>query len=144
MKESLREGLSTTQRISVTEDRTIDFLVADQADRSDTSARVYATPALVADIETVCRDFLLEHLDEGEDSLGTRIDVEHLAPTLQGMWVEITATISQVDGRAVTFDLSACDPVDESVARGRHNRFIIDVEKTRQRLAAKAAKAAKA
>jgi predicted thioesterase len=144
MKESLREGLSTTQRISVTEDRTIDFLVADQADPGDASARVYATPALVADIETVCRDFLLEHLDEGEDSLGTRIDVEHLAPTLQGMWVEITATIAQVDGRAVTFDLSACDPVDESVVRGRHNRFIIDVEKTRQRLAAKASKAAKA
>ncbi len=144
MKESLREGLSTTQRISVNQERTIDCLVADQADPSDASARVYATPALVADIETACRNFLLEHLDEGEDSLGTRIDVEHLAPTLQGMWADITATVSKVDGRAVIFELSACDPIDELVARGSHNRFVIDVEKTRQRLAAKASKAATA
>jgi predicted thioesterase len=56
------------------------------------------------------------------------------------MWVEITATIAALDGRAVSFEVTARDAVDD-VARGRHNRFVVDVEKTKARLAAKAAKA---
>lgn len=138
---SVHEGMSVTERRTVTEDRTIDFLVANEASSSEVSDRVYATPSLVADIETICREFLLKHLEAGMDSLGTRIDVEHLAPTLPGMWVEITATVVEVEGRAVTFEINARDPIDKKIARGRHNRFIIDVNKTRQRLAAKAAKA---
>ena len=79
MKDSLRQGLSTTKRIVVTENRTIDFLGPDprlvgspcaavSVDSPDESGRVYATPSLIRDIETVCRDLLLEHLEPGEDS----------------------------------------------------------------------------
>ena len=60
--------------------------------------RVYATPSLVRDIEHTCRDLLLEHADAGEDSVGMEISVRHLAPTLLGMEVEITATVSAVEG----------------------------------------------
>lgn len=141
MKETLQAGLTTTRRFTVTEDRTIDFLAAGGPDKS---GRVYATPSLVRDIEETCRDLLLEHLDPGEDSLGTRVDVEHLAPTLLGMWVEITAKLVKRDGRAASFEVTARDPIDEPVARARHDRFVIDVGKTKERLAAKAAKAAAA
>ena len=103
--------------------------------------RVYATPQLVKDIEITCRDFLLRHLDGGEDSVGTHVSVDHLAPTLLGMWVEITLTVAEVKGRLVTFDVIAQDPVDQ-IARGRHVRFVSDVGKTLERLQAKAAKAA--
>ncbi len=57
-----------------------------------------------------------------------------------GMWVEITVTLAEVDGNAVAFEFSARDAV-EQVARGRHNRFIVGIEKTAQRLKAKLAKA---
>jgi predicted thioesterase len=57
-----------------------------------------------------------------------------------GMWVEITVTLTEVNGGAVAFDFTARDAVEE-VARGKHNRFIVGIEKTAQRLQAKRAKA---
>ena len=135
MKQSLAAGVSATRRFTVDRKRTIGFM--------GDEGRVYATPALVEDIETTCRDLLLEHLDAGEDSVGTRVELDHTAPTPEGLWVEITATVAQVEGRAVTFDVSARDPLD-AIARCRHSRFVVDVEKTRARVAAKAAKAAEA
>lgn len=132
MKDSLKAGLSTTRRFTVDEARTVDFLGDD---------RVYSTPALVGDIETTCREMLLEHLDAGEDTLGIRVELDHLAPTLMGMWVEVTASVAEVDGRMVVLDVAARDPVDEKIAACQHRRFVIDVAKTGERLAAKAAKA---
>ena len=143
MKDSLKEGLTATRRFTIDEARTIDFLDAG-GDAPGASARVYATPSLVRDIETTCRDLLLEHLDAGEDSLGTRVDIAHMAPTLLNMWVDITVTLDKLDGRAAGFEIAVGDPVDISVARGRHDRFIIDVAKTKERLAAKAEQAAAA
>lgn len=132
MKPSLAVGVATTRRITVDKGRTIGFMGEE--------GRVYATPELVRDVEMTCRELLLQHLDAGEDSVGTRVEIEHLAPTLMGMWAEITATIVEVKGRMVTFEVSGKDPLDQ-IARGRHTRFISDVAKTKERLAAKAAKA---
>jgi len=87
-----------------------------------------------------CRDLLLAHLEPGRDSVGTRVELDHLGATLLGMWVEITVTLTAVNGNAVSFDFTARDAVEE-VARGKHNRFLVGVEKTAQRLLAKRAKA---
>lgn len=130
MKATLASGLKATRRFAVDEPRTIDFLASDGGD----SARVYATPALIQDIEQTCRDFLLDHLDEGEDSLGTEVNIKHLAPTLLGMWADVTIEITKLDGRALSFAVTVRDPVDEAVATGTHDRFVIDVAKTLQRL----------
>lgn len=132
MKESLAKGLSTTRKIRVDRERTIDFM--------GEKARVYATPMLVLDIERICRELLLEHLDPGEDSVGTRVEVDHLAATLMGMDVELTVTVSEVKGRAVSLDIEGRDSV-EPICRGKHNRFVVGVETTVARLAAKAQKA---
>jgi fluoroacetyl-CoA thioesterase len=132
MKATLKAGLGAARRYPVDRERTIDFM--------GEKARVYATPMLVRDIEVTCRDLLLEHVDAGEDSVGTRVEIDHLNPTLLGMVVEITATVAEVKGRLVTFDISARDGID-AIARGRHSRFVVDVKATEQRLAAKAAKA---
>jgi predicted thioesterase len=59
--------------------------------------------------------------------------VSHIAATPIGMWVDITVTVNSVDGRAVTMEINAQDPV-EQVCRGSHSRFIVDVEKTIERL----------
>jgi predicted thioesterase len=132
MKPTLQSGLAANVSFDVTRDRTIDFM--------GEQARVYATPMLVRDIEIACRDLLLLHLDPGEDSVGTRVELDHTAATLMGMKVELTVSIAEVKGRAVTFDVAGRDSV-EPICRGRHSRFIVDVKKTELKLAAKAQQA---
>ena len=132
MKTTLSAGISSTREITVDRERTIDFM--------GESARVYATPMLLRDIEMTCRELLLAHLDAGEDSVGTRVELDHTAPTLLGMKVRIEARVAELKGRAVTFDVSAHDGLD-SICRCRHSRFIVDLKQTEQRLAAKAEKA---
>ena len=132
MKTSLQAGVNSTTTVSVERDRTIDFM--------GERARVYATPMLVRDIEVACRELLLLHLDPGEDSVGTRVAIDHLAATLLGMRVELTVTITEVKGRAISFDISGRDNL-EPICRGQHQRFVVDVKTTEARLAAKAQKA---
>ena len=74
-------------------------------------------------------------------TVGTEIAIKHLAPTLLGMSVEITVTVSEVEGRKVSFDVSAKDQI-EPICSGTHGRFVVDVGKTIERLKAKAAKRA--
>ena len=131
MKASLTIGLTATRRIVVDRNRTIGFM--------GEGGRVYATPELVRDIEVTCRNLLLEHLDDGEDSVGTRVEVDHLSATLVDMWVEFSVTVIEIKGRSVTFEVAAHDAVD-AIGRGRHTRFIVDKAKSQERLAAKAAR----
>lgn len=128
MKDSLQPGVTTTRRCDVTADKCIQFMGDD--------LRVYATPAVVADMEYTARDLLLDHLDDGEDSVGARVEIDHMAPTLAGMWADVTVTVSEVKGRLVTFEFTVSDPV-EPVAKGTHVRFVVDKAKTAERLAAK-------
>ena len=133
MKSSLTVGLSATTRIAIDRARTIDFM--------GESARVYATPMLVRDIEVACRELLLGHLDPGEDSVGTRVELDHLAPSVLGSRISIHAKLVEVKGRAVAFDITGSEGA-ATICRGRHARFVVDVEQTRQRLKRKQAQAA--
>jgi fluoroacetyl-CoA thioesterase len=133
MKQSLQPGLSSAKRITIDRDRTISFMGED--------ARVYATPRLISDIEFTCRDLIIAHADPGEDSVGMEVAVKHLAPTLAGSTVEITVRVAAVDGRKVSFDVSAKDELD-TVSAGTHTRFVVEVARTKERLTAKAAKLA--
>lgn len=132
MKPSLQAGASIQREYPIDRERTIGFM--------GEAARVYATPMLVRDIEMTCRELLLQHLDEGEDSVGTRVEVDHLAATLLGMKVTIDAKLAAVEGRSVTFEVTGTDGVD-TICRCRHQRFVVDVKTTEARLAAKARKA---
>ena len=131
MRDSLRPGISRTNRVTIDKDRTIGFM--------GDEGRVYATPRLVHDIEHTCRDLLLEHCDPNEDSVGINVSINHLAPTLPGMTVEITATVSAVEGRKITLEIAAKDNL-EPIGAGTHSRFVVDKGKTLERLKAKAAK----
>jgi predicted thioesterase len=95
---------------------------------------------MLYDIEMACRDLLLEHIESGKDSVGTRVELDHVGATLMGMWVEVAVTLATVNGNAVSFDFTVRDAIEE-VARGKHNRFVVGIEKTAQRLQAKRAKA---
>jgi len=130
MKPTLKLGLAHTQKITVDEPRVISFMGDD--------CRVYATPRIISDVEYTCRDFLLPHLDPGEDSVGTKVNWEHVGPALLGAEVAISIKLIQVDGRRVTFEAKVDDGAD-AVARGTHERFVVDVQKVRERLLKKKA-----
>lgn len=131
MKSTLRPGVSRKSRVTIGRERTIGFMGEE--------GRVYSTPSLVLDIEETCRNLLLEHVDAGEDSVGTAIALRHTAPTLLGMTVEIAVTVTAVEGRKVTFEIAAKDEL-EPIGDGTHSRFIVDIDKTQARLKAKAAR----
>lgn len=132
MKTTLAAGLSFTKRLVVDEGRCISFMGRE--------SMVYATPRMVSDMEYACRDFLLAHLDEGEDSVGAHVTIDHLAATPLGLEVTIEANVANVEGRRVSFEFTVRDPV-ETCGKGLHVRFVVDGAKTRERLAAKMAKA---
>ncbi len=132
MKDSLKAGLSLTRRITVDEERSVGLL--------GPGLEVYATPAMVRDIEIVSHDLIVEHLDAGEESVGTHISVDHLGATPLGMPVDITVTVVEVDRRRLRLDAEIKDAL-EQVGRGRHDRFVVDIEKQKARLEAKLAKA---
>ncbi len=132
MKDSLQAGITKTCRHTIDKDRTIGFMGDD--------CLVYGTPNLLYDIEILCRDLLLEHSDEGEDSVGTHVSLDHMGPTLLTMWVEITATVTEVKGQAVNLEVTARDALQQ-VAKCKHSRFVVDVESTVKRLKGKLAKA---
>jgi predicted thioesterase len=132
MKESLKPGLELKKTLTVDESRCIGFMGKE--------GMVYATPRMVSDVEYACRDFLLAHLDTGEDSVGAHVSIDHLAATPLGLTVEVFARIVEVDRRKVTFEFTVHDPV-EQCGRGKHVRFVVETAKSRERLAAKRAKA---
>ena len=132
MKQSLKPGLELKKALVVDESRCIGFMGKE--------GMVYATPRMVSDVEYACRDFLLAHLDAGEDSVGAHVSIDHLAATPLGLRVEIHASVVEVDRRKVTFEFTVHDPV-EQCGRGKHVRFVVETAKSRERLAAKRAKA---
>ena len=132
MKPSLKLGISGEREVTVDESRCIGFMGKEGA--------VYATPRMVSDVEYTCRDMLLEHLDSGEDSVGAHVSIDHLAATPMGLSVTVQVRVTEVDRRKVVFEFTVKDPVEE-VGRGKHVRFVVETAKTRERLAAKRAKA---
>jgi fluoroacetyl-CoA thioesterase len=132
MRNTLEAGLSFAKTITVDESRCIGFMGKE--------GMVYATPRMVSDVEYACRDWLLGHLDPGEDSVGARVVIDHLAATPLGLEVTIEVRVEEIDRRRVTFAFSVKDPIEEC-GRGTHVRFVVDNAKTFARLKAKRARA---
>src|SRR5687767_15356033 len=105
MKNSLKPGLELSKAVTVDESRCIGFMGKE--------GMVYATPRMVSDVEYACRDFLLQHLDPGEDSVGAHVSIDHLAATPMGLTVTIEAKIEELDRRKVVFTFSVKDPVEQ-------------------------------
>jgi predicted thioesterase len=132
VKASLQPGLQFGKKVEITEDRCIGFMGRE--------GMVYATPKMVSDVEYACRDWLVGHLDAGEDSVGTHVTIDHLAATPMGLQVSIQVSVKEVDRRKVTFEFSVRDPIEEC-GRGIHVRFVVENAKRNQRLAEKKKKA---
>ena len=99
---------------------------------------VLATPSLIGLIERTARQALVPLLDANERTVGTEIEMRHLAPTPVGATVTITVRVIRAEGREVTFAVEARDG-QETIARGVHKRAVIRVESFSRRVAAKLA-----
>jgi len=99
------------------------------ADRfQNAGVTVLATPVLCHWFEAASVRAIAEQLEPGEASVGTRLSIEHLKATPVGMQVRVTARVVAAEGRRVTFEVSAVDDV-ELVARGTHERFVVDLDR---------------
>ena len=131
MKEGLEVGATHTARYEIDKDRTIGFMGEE--------LRVYATPIMVRDMENTCRLFLEDvYLDEDENSVGARVEIDHMGPTLVGMYVNIKITVTELRGPKVAFEFEVHDQI-EQVGRGKHLRFVVPLDKQRERLEGKRA-----
>lgn len=103
-------------------------------------APVFATPTLVALMERAAVACIETALPAGQESLGVRIDVEHIAPTPVGLRVTATAEVSAVSGRTVTFAVEARDDAGV-IGKGRHTRVVVDSGRFRTRAEARRGRA---
>ena len=129
MKQAPRLGRAAEERIVVGPGNTIVFA-------DDRMPAVLSTPAMIAHLEYAARHALAPCLAENERSVGTFLEVEHLAPVPEGFTVVCRARVIHVDGPSVTFQVEAHDST-EVVARGLHRRRVIDVDRFARRVARK-------
>ena len=97
---------------------------------------VYATPCLAALMEGAACNALEGKLAEGETSVGTRMDVQHLAATPVGMEVRAESRLTAVDGRRLTFEITAFDEAGE-IGKATHERVIVKTERFLEKAYAK-------
>ena len=100
------------------------------------SLLVYATPCMVALMEGAACNALEGKLAEGETSVGTRMDVQHLAATPVGMEVRAESRLTAVDGRRLTFEITAFDEAGE-IGKATHERVIVKTERFLEKAYAK-------
>ena len=89
---------------------------------------VFATPYMIALMENAAVNALTPYMEENQGSVGTHLDVSHDAATPIGMKVWAEAEVTAVDGKALTFSVTAYDEAGV-IGKGTHNRFIITVDR---------------
>lgn len=122
-------GTSSEEKLLVTTEVATNFLGMDDA-------RVLSTPHMIGWMERTCRNTVFPLLDPGYDTVGTHVNVAHLAAAPMGMTVTFRAEVTGVSERRVEFRVEAWDE-KEKIGEGTHERAIINVAKFATRLAAK-------
>ena len=130
MKDSLKAGIVGQRAFEIDEERTIAFMGDD--------LRVYGTPYMVRDIEETARLVVQEHLDEGEETVGAHVSVDHLGASLIEMTATVSVKITDVYGQRVTLEAEVHDGID-LVGKAKHVRFVIDRDRQAARLEKKRA-----
>lgn len=113
----LRPGATHEITWTVTPDKTADAM-------GNAGVRVFATPWVIAMLEQVCGTLIAPHLPEAASTVGTMVEMRHLAATPVGMDVRARATLLETDGRRFLFSVEAWDAKDR-IAEGRHERALV-------------------
>ena len=127
MKPSLVPGIEHELRFVVPLSKTVPHLYPESPEFS-AMPEVFATGFMVGFVEWACLQAIEPHLEEGEMSLGTRVDLSHDAATPPGMEVLARVRLERVEGRRLVFSAHASDE-RETICSGTHERFVVDRER---------------
>lgn len=122
-------GIKHENKIIVTKDKTAAVVGSGLLE-------VFATPAMIALMEQTASESVMNRLDEGATTVGTKINVEHLAATPVGMEVKCISTLAEVDGRKLCFEIEAFDEAG-LIGKAYHERFVVLSDRFMQKTNAK-------
>ena len=114
---AIQVGLTAEVEQVVTQELTADAL-------GNAGVKVFATPYVVCLMENAAQAAIASHLSPGAGTVGTTVEMKHLAATPLGMKVRATATLIETDGKRCLFQVDVFDEM-EKIAEGRHERFIV-------------------
>lgn len=117
----IRVGLKGIVKENVTESNTAKTV-------GSGGLQVFATPAMIALMEKASFLAIDEYLDEGSTSVGTMVNIEHVSATPVGATVTVESVVTAVDGRKISFEVTASDNAG-LIGKGTHERFVINAEK---------------
>jgi fluoroacetyl-CoA thioesterase len=138
MKPSLKVGLKHRFAYTVPMNKTVPYTFPESPELAS-MPKVFATGFMIILMEWTCTQLMAPHLDPGEGSLGTQVNVSHLAATPPGMTVTVDVELVEMNGRKLTFKVSAHDGAD-LIGEGTHGRAVVAWDKFNARVAQKAEK----
>ena len=127
-REFIKVGMSAERTMVVPAERTVGHFVPDMP-------MVYATPMMILEMEMASSDAIRGHLQPGWVTVGTEVNVRHLAAALVGATVRTTAKVIAVERRVIRFEVAAFEG-ERKLGEGQHARALIDVAKFNKRLGA--------
>ena len=137
MKDSLQPGLSFDFRFRIPEEKTVPYLYPESPE-FQVMPRVLATGFMVGLFEWACIQAVNPHLDwPREQTVGIDLKLNHIAATPPGLTVTVRGKLEKVEGRKLTFSLSADDGLDK-ISEGTHERFVIDAQRFNSKVSEKA------
>jgi fluoroacetyl-CoA thioesterase len=130
MNSIVKVGATKERKIRIDSNQSTSFLWEGE--------NVFSTPSMISEMEETCRLLLKEQFitDSEWDSVGTFVEIRHLAATPIGAEVLLKANVILVNGKRVMFNVEASDRI-EKIGEGRHERFIINIAEFRARFIAK-------
>src|SRR5882757_10953612 len=127
-REIIKVGMSAERMLVVPIERTVGHFVPGMP-------MVYATPMMILEMEMASGDAIRRYLTPGWVTVGTEVDIKHLAATLVGATVRTTAKVFAVERRVIRFEVEAFEGT-RKLGEGRHARGLVNVEMFNKRLAA--------
>ena len=140
MKEALKPGLTFEYDFTVPEDKTVPFLYPESSE-FQVMPKVFATGFMIGLFEWACIKAVNPYIDwPREQTVGIHVNLSHSAATPPGFTVHVKATLQKIEGRKLTFHITADDGVD-TFSEGIHDRYIINADKFNEKVAEKASQA---
>jgi fluoroacetyl-CoA thioesterase len=136
MKDTLQPGLTYQFKFEVPPTKTVPHLYP-ESEMFRQMPEVLATGFMVGLMEWACIEALRPHLDwPREQSLGVHVNFSHVAATPPGLTVTVDVRLDRIEGRKLSFSVSANDSIDK-IAEGTHQRIVIDSERFNAKIAEK-------
>lgn len=122
MRAGFAPGISEEMTVTTTPEMGITHLGPDVPS-------MYSTPSMIQLIEAACVRLITRYVDPGEQSVGFRVDVRHLAPTPVGKQVTASVTLREINGRRFLFDVAVTNEDGVRIGEGTHERALIDISR---------------